>query len=54
MSGQVDHANAVIAELGHEQSLPLQVDRHMIYAAAHITEQYLGLELERCLVCRFG
>jgi hypothetical protein len=29
VSGQVDNADAVIAEFSHEQSLPLQIDRHV-------------------------
>jgi len=54
VSGQVDNADAVIAEFGHEQSLPLQVHRHVIDPAAHIAEQDLGFELEGFLICRLS
>src|SRR5438874_6294530 len=44
---QIDHAEAVVAELGHEQPLALHIDTEVVDAAAHITERNLRLEHER-------
>src|SRR5215469_11880099 len=41
---QIDHAEAVVAELGDEQALTLRIDAEMIDAAAHFTERDLRLE----------
>nr|WP_246752010.1 hypothetical protein [Bradyrhizobium diazoefficiens] len=52
--GEIDNADAIIAKLGNEQSLPLQIDRHVIDSAAHVAEQNLGFELKRSLVRRLS
>ena len=44
---QIDHAEAVVAELGNKQPLPLHIDAEVIDAAAHFTERDLRLEHER-------
>src|SRR5216684_3639796 len=54
VSGQVDNADAVIAEFGHEKSLPLQIDRHVIDPAAHIAERDLGFKLQGSRISRSG
>jgi hypothetical protein len=41
---QIDHAEAVVAELGNKQPLPLQIDPEVINATAYISERDLGLE----------
>jgi hypothetical protein len=43
-SCQIDHAQAVVAELRYKQSLPLHIDAEVISAAAHVPERYLCLE----------
>ncbi len=44
---QIDHAEAVIAQLGDEQPLAREIDGEMVDAAADFSERDLGLELER-------
>ena len=44
---QIDHAEAVVTELGHKQPLALHIDAEVVNAAAHITERNLRLEHER-------
>src|SRR6266480_2206653 len=43
---QVDHSDAVVAELGHEQALSSEIDRHMIDPTGNMTQWNLGLEAE--------
>ena len=44
---QIDHAQAVIAKLGNQQSLPLRIDAEVIDAAAHFTKRDFRLEHQR-------
>src|SRR5229473_5541470 len=47
---EIDNSNGIIAQLGNEQSLPLQIDRHMVDAAAHVAQRNFGFELERTCI----
>src|SRR5215468_10679180 len=44
---QIQHSNAVIAELGYVESLPSNINREVIDASLHVSEQQLRLENER-------
>src|SRR5262245_2316434 len=44
---QIDDRDAVIAELGNEETLPGQIDREVIDAAGDLAERNLGFELQR-------
>ena len=43
----VDHADAVVAELGDEQPMMREVERHVVDAADHLAERDFGFELQR-------
>jgi hypothetical protein len=43
----IHDCDRVVAELGHEEASPRQVDRHVIDPAADIAEWDLALKLER-------
>ncbi|MEH2570279.1 hypothetical protein [Bradyrhizobium sp. AZCC 2289] len=47
---KIDDANGVIAQFGNEQTLPLQVDGHVIDAATHVAQHNFGLELKRACI----
>ena len=43
---EIDHAHRVIAQLGDEQPLVIEIDRQVIDPSAHIAERDFSLELE--------
>ena len=50
---EVDDPDGVVAELGNEEPLPRQINRHVIDSAAHFAERNFGFELQR-LVCELA
>ena len=52
--GEIDNSNAVVAKLGDKETLPLQVDRHVVDAATHVAHWNLGFELKRARVSGQG
>ena len=50
---EIDNANAVIAQFGNEQALPLQINRHVVDPTTHIAERKPSLKLEQHRLCRF-
>ena len=48
--GEIDNSQGIVAQFGNEQSLPLQINRHVIDAAAHLAQRDFGLELERACI----
>jgi hypothetical protein len=46
MASKIDNANAVILQICDEQTLTLQIQRHVINAASHVAERYLDLKLQ--------
>src|SRR5215813_75090 len=45
---QINDGHSVIAELGHENTLAGQIDRHVIDTAAHFSQWNFRLNLQRC------
>src|SRR6266446_4815881 len=45
--GEIDNSQGIVAQFGNEQSLPLQINRHVIDAAAYHTQWDFGFELEQ-------
>src|SRR5258708_30841448 len=43
---QIDNSNGIIAQFGNEQTLSLQINRHVVDPATDVAQQNLGLELE--------
>jgi hypothetical protein len=54
---QIDHTQAVVAELRYKKPLPLHIDAEVIDAAAHLAKRYFRLEYQRrarLRTCRGG
>ena len=49
---EVDDPDGVVAELGNEEPLPRQINRHVINSTAHFAERNLGFKLQRHRICR--
>jgi hypothetical protein len=47
---EIDNSNGIIAQFGNEQTLPLQINRHVINPAAHVAQRDFGFELERTCI----
>ena len=48
---QINHRNAVIAELSKEHPLPGQIDGEVVDASPHLAQGNLGLKLQRRRRC---
>ena len=45
MPGEINDAEGIILELGHEQPLALQIDRHMVDAPGDLSQRDFRLDL---------
>ena len=52
--GEIDDADTVVAQFGHEQPLPFQIDRHVVDTAGDIAERNFRFDLERRRFRRLG